>query len=309
MSASAQNTSGICATIGLTRDRSQGNVFSAGGTSQGADRASAMHDQADERLGSFDVDCQYSAAFAGSPRSQGKAEQDATHGSETIMTNAISRKQIGLAVSCALALGVVAGAASAQTKVEDKGYLTEQRGGVVRSGTGLCWHTDYGPVTPSPNDCDAPAPAKVSVAPEPAPKPARITPPPKPAAERVTLNADMLFDFDKADLRPAGKAALDEFVDKTRDITPEVILAVGHADRFGTEDYNQRLSDRRVASVRTYLLAKGIESNRLHTEGKGEMQPVTKPGQCDGAKSAKVIACLQPDRRVDIEVVGTRVAR
>ena len=108
-------------------------------------------------------------------------------------------------------------------------------------------------------------------------------------------------------LRPAGKTALDDFVGKLDGIKPEVINAVGYTDRFGTEAYNQRLSERRVLAVRTYLVTKGIESSRIHTEGKGESQPVTKAGECDGAKSKKVIACLQPDRRVEVEVIGNRV--
>ena len=86
-------------------------------------------------------------------------------------------------------------------------------------------------------------------------------------------------------------------------------MAVGHADRFGSDSYNQSLSERRAAAVKAYLLGKGIDANRIKTEGRGETQPVTKPGECAGAKSAKVIACLQPDRRVNIEVVGTRSAK
>ena len=125
----------------------------------------------------------------------------------------------------------------------------------------------------------------------------------------MTLDADALFDFDKAVLRPEGRLALDDFLIKIKDINPETIMAVGHADRFGSDDYNQRLSEKRVESVKAYLVGKGIEPNRMNTEGKGESQPVTKSGECDGTKSAKVIACLQPDRRVEVEVVGTLIAR
>jgi len=128
---------------------------------------------------------------------------------------------------------------------------------------------------------------------------------PKPAASKVTLAADTLFDFNKATLRAEGKAKLDEVVAKVKDIKLEVIIAVGHADRFGTDKYNQKLSEKRAEAVKAYLVSKGIEPNRVYTEGKGKKQPVTKPGQCKGAKSKKVIACLQPDRRVDIEVIGT----
>jgi OOP family OmpA-OmpF porin len=84
---------------------------------------------------------------------------------------------------------------------------------------------------------------------------------------------------------------------------------VGHADRFGSEPYNQNLSERRAATVKNYLLGLGVDANRVKTEGRGETQPKTKAGECTGAKSAKVIACLQPDRRVDVEIVGTRIVR
>ena len=86
-------------------------------------------------------------------------------------------------------------------------------------------------------------------------------------------------------------------------------MTIGHADRIGSERYNQRLSEQRVASVNDYMVSKGVEPNRIYTEGKGETQPVTKAEDCAGPKSTKLIACLQPDRRVDIEVIGTRIVR
>ena len=221
------------------------------------------------------------------------------------MNKLSSKKQISLAVSCALALGILSGVASAQTKPEDTAYLVDSRGAVVRSGYGLCWHTGYGPKANMP-ECD-PAPVKVADAtptPPPPPPPAA-----KPAGGKVTLDADTLFDFDKAVLRPAGMQALDDFLVKMKDNDPEVIIAVGHADRFGSNAYNQNLSERRAASVKNYVMSKGIDANRIHTEGKGETQSVTKPGDCAGPKSAKVIACLQPDRRVEIEVVGTQIVK
>ena len=220
------------------------------------------------------------------------------------MSNSITKKQISLAVSCALALGLLSGAAVAQTNPADAAYVTDGRGAVVKSGFGLCWHSGFGPAVYNP-ECD-PAPVKVADATPPALPPPPPAAGPTPAGGKVTLDADTLFDFDKAVLRPAGKTALDDFLEQMKSITPEVIIAVGHADRFGSDAYNQSLSERRAASVKTYLMSKGVEANRVHTEGKGEMQPVTKAGDCAGAKSAKVIACLQPDRRVEIEVVGTR---
>jgi OOP family OmpA-OmpF porin len=227
------------------------------------------------------------------------------------MKHALTRTQIGLAVSCAVIVSALAGTASAQTNPVNTNYLTDQRGTVVRSGFGLCWQTGTGPAMATPNECDpgfVPAPAAKAeqplavVAVTPAPVPQRVV-------ERVTLDADTLFDFDKAVLRPAGRTALDDFFSKIKDIEPEMIMAVGHADRFGAEAYNQNLSERRVAAVKAYLVDKGIVADRVHTEGRGETQPLTKAGECDGRKSAAVIACLQPDRRVEIDVVGNRIAK
>jgi len=227
------------------------------------------------------------------------------------MTNKLIRKQISLAVTCALTLGVMSGAVSAEINPADTGYVVDQRDNVARSGFGLCWHTGTGPA-PTSSECD-PKMVSAPIAKAVAPPPRAVTPAPAPAplpvTKRVTLDADTLFDFNKTSLRPAGHAALDDFLVKIQDMTPETIVAVGHADRIGSEAYNQRLSERRVASVKTYLVSKGIDPQRISTEGKGETQPVTKAGECPGRKSAKVIACLQPDRRVDIEVTGTSIAR
>jgi OOP family OmpA-OmpF porin len=158
------------------------------------------------------------------------------------------------------------------------------------------------PEAPAPQPKpEAPAPAPV---PAPAPAPAPV--PPKPVTEKVTMAAETLFDFDKAVVKPDGKAKLDDLVGKLRAVNLEVIIAVGHADRIGSDTYNMKLSQRRADSVKAYLVSKGIPANRIYTEGKGKRQPVTTPGQCKGPRSPKVIACLQPDRRVEIEVVGTR---
>lgn len=235
------------------------------------------------------------------------------------MTKSFNKKQIGLAVACALALGILSGTAGAQAlpDVSDKAFLQDTRTAVVKSGTGLCWHTAFGPPPAAGPECDpnyvayvAPPAKSVAIPP---PQIAALTPPPKPAvmpmAEKLTLDADALFDFDKATLRPAGRDTLDAFISKLRDINPDTIMAIGHADRIGSDSYNQRLSERRVATVKAYMVSKGVDANRVYTEGKGETQPVTKPGDCAGPKSAKVIACLQPDRHVDIEVIGTKIVR
>ena len=244
------------------------------------------------------------------------------------MTKSFTKQNVGLAAAVSMALAILSGTANAQvTAPEDTGYVTDTRGSVPISGFGLCWHNGFGPPPISTAQCDpnfrpAVQPVAVRVEPAPAAEPApavkpvvvaaampAAAPAPKSVAQKLTIDADTLFDFDKAVLRPEGRATLDDFVAKIKDINPEMINAVGHTDRLGSDGYNQRLSEQRVTAVKTYLVSKGIEPNRMHTEGKGESQPVTKAGECVGGKSAKVIACLQPDRRVDIEVVGTRITQ
>lgn len=227
------------------------------------------------------------------------------------MNNSFNKKQIGLAVACVLTLGIVSGVAFAQNP-EGKAYLHDAERDVVNSGTGLCWHTGFGPPPAPSAACDPNYVAYVAppvAAPAAPVQVAALPPAPRPVAEKLTLDADTLFDFDKAVLRPVGRDALDSFVGKLKDISPDTIMAIGNTDRIGSERYNQRLSERRAAAVKTYMVSMGVDGARIYTEGKGETQSVTKAGDCPGPKSAKVIACLQPDRRVDIEVIGTRVAR
>ncbi len=210
------------------------------------------------------------------------------------------------------ALLTIGTAAIAQTPGIDTtgtvGYVIDQRGYVAKSGTGLCWRTGYWTPAMAIAECDPDLVKKAEpvAAAQPAAATAAPAATPKPAAQKITLAADALFDFNKATLRPEGKAKLDELTAKIKDIKLEVIIAVGHADRIGTDAYNQTLSEKRAAAVKEYLVAKGTEANRVYTEGKGKKQPVTKPDQCKGPKSKKVIDCLQPDRRVDIEVIGTK---
>ena len=143
----------------------------------------------------------------------------------------------------------------------------------------------------------APAPTAPAPAPTPAPKPAAPKPAPKPVAEKVTFAADVLFDFDQAVIKPEGKSKLDDLSNKVRGINLEVVIAIGHADSIGTDAYNQKLSVRRAESVKAYLVSKGVEPNRIYTEGKGEKQPVATNKTAEGRAK---------NRRVEIEVIGTR---
>ena len=141
----------------------------------------------------------------------------------------------------------------------------------------------------------APAPAP---APEAKPAPAAPKPKPKPVAEKVTLAADVHFDFDKAVLKPEGRSKLDELVGKIKSMNLEVVIAIGHADSIGSDAYNMKLSTRRAdKAVKAYLVSKGIEANRVYTEGKGERQPIASNRTKEGRAK---------NRRVEIEVIGTR---
>ncbi len=202
-------------------------------------------------------------------------------------------------------LGMSASVALAQVPNND-GYLFDTRGVVAKSGFGLCWKTTRWTPAMAIAECD-PELVKKPEPPKPAAPAAAPKPTPKPAAQKVTLAADALFDFDKAVLRPEGKAKLDDVVGKLKGMKLEVIIAVGHTDRIGSDKYNQKLSEKRAEAVKAHLVGKGVEPNRIYTEGKGEKQPVTgdKCGKSD-KKSKKLIECLQPDRRVEIEVIGTK---
>ena len=154
---------------------------------------------------------------------------------------------------------------------------------------------------PPPPPVAAPSPPVVAVAP---PAPVVVA----PERRRVSFSADSLFAFDKAELRSEGRSSLDKFAQESRGAQYGVITVEGHTDRLGSEAYNQRLSARRAEAVKAYLVGPAaIEAAKISAVGKGEAMPVTKPGDCKGTSpSAKLIACLQPDRRVVVEVEGTR---
>jgi OOP family OmpA-OmpF porin len=121
----------------------------------------------------------------------------------------------------------------------------------------------------------------------------------------MRFSAEALFAFDKSVITPDGKKALDDAGTALKSQQAQEIHVVGHADRLGSAAYNQKLSTRRADAVRDYLVSTGIATDRISASGVGETQPVTKPEDCRGKQSAKVIACLQPDRRVDIDFQGS----
>jgi OOP family OmpA-OmpF porin len=215
-------------------------------------------------------------------------------------------------------------------KPNQKGYVQTPYGGVVTtpfaeqpgSPRGTCLRTGSWDAKDAQTDCNAdlmpkpapapspmapaPRPAAPAAAPAPAPAPAPAAAPrpapapaaaPRPTSEKVTFAADTFFDFDKAALKPEGMSKLDGLVGQIKGITLEVVIAVGHTDSVGSDAYNQKLSLRRAEAVKAYMVSKGIEANRIYTEGKGKKQPVADNKTADGRAK---------NRRVEIEVVGTR---
>jgi len=247
--------------------------------------------------------------------------------------------KLGLVAS---ALMAITGTVSAQMKdivvvdTKESPYVIDARGVIVRDPFGLCWRTGSWSVDRAAKtvikeakwpswtagcECDRelmPKPVCEPPPPPPAPAPPPPPPPPPPPApaptsEKVTFAADALFDFDKAVLRADGKAKLDELVSKLAGVSLEVIIAVGYTDRIGALKHNMDLSVRRAQAVKDYLVSKGIEPNRVYTEGKGPANPVKQcpdPSPKGEIRNQKqLIDCLQPNRRVEVEVVGTRPVR
>lgn len=224
-------------------------------------------------------------------------------------------------IEAALAVSL---AALAGTVGAVPGYVTSVGETPVMSGSGLCWRTGEWSPDKARDPCDAvaraaaPAPAPVPPvveAPPPAPAPAPIAAAPieqpkPPVIQKLTLSTDVLFPFGKAELAPGGQAKLDELAQTAQGAEVDRVVIVGNADRIGSDKFNQDLSERRAQAVKDYLAAKGVAQDRVQAEGRGESQPVT-GDQCknmgpERKSNAKLVSCLQPDRRVEIEVLGSR---
>ncbi len=186
-------------------------------------------------------------------------------------------------------------------KVSDSGSIGNtllNLGGVFRFGA------------PAPVVAEAaPEPAPVAAAPEPAPEPAPAPEPVKctPKMDTITVGAEKLFGFDKANLKDEGKAALEDAAAKIK-ANPEitVVVVTGHTDRIGSDAYNQKLSERRANQVKDYLIAQGVNGSLIEAVGKGESEPVV---ECAGNKATKkLVSCLQPNRRVTIQAEGKKEA-
>src|SRR6185503_3865110 len=208
------------------------------------------------------------------------------------------------------------------------GYVTQTYGGgPATTPFGLCVHSGTWTPEQAAAPCDAVPRAAVASPPapvaraEPAPAPAAPAPEPQalaqpesprgPVLEKVSLSTDVLFDFGKAQLKPEGQQKLDELAGRISDANLEAVVATGHADRIGKDDSNQKLSEARAQAVKDYLQGK-VATQNIEVAGKGESEPFT-GSACERMgpeqrANRKLVQRLQPDRRVDIEVFGTRTA-
>jgi OOP family OmpA-OmpF porin len=207
-------------------------------------------------------------------------------------------------------LALAASAALAQTQSPgNSGYWINAGSQLVwKNAAGQCWRAGYWTPAHAIMECDPdllPKPQPVAAAPAapiaqaPAPKPAPA-PAPVPVAQKVTLAADALFDFDKAVVKPEGRRKLDDVVNGMSGVQVQMILAVGHTDSIGSAAYNQKLSMRRAEAVKAYLVGKGIPGERISIDGKGETQPVADNKTKEGRAQ---------NRRVEVEITGTRQVR
>lgn len=205
-------------------------------------------------------------------------------------------------VATLFAVATVAGSAFAAGSTINSDNWRNGHGNLIwKNGTNeLCWRDAYWtPATAAPG-CDGALQAPAATPTPPAVAPVPPAPPAPVAAQKVTYAADAFFDFDKSVLKPEGRAKLDDLVGKIQGINLEVIIAVGHTDSVGSDAYNQRLSVRRAEAVKAYLVSKGIERNRIYTEGKGKKQPIASNATAEGRAK---------NRRVEVEVVGTRASQ
>lgn len=188
-----------------------------------------------------------------------------------------------------------------RTVKKPEAYGVDDRGVVTRNTTGLCWRTGYWTPAMAVPECEPDLAKKVEAAPPPAPAPI-----PAPVPKKITFSADALFDFDSAKLKSDGHGiqSLNDFVDGIKDVKYDRIDVVGYADRIGSDEYNHKLSHRRADAVKAHLVSRGIDPSLIVASGMGEADPVT-GDTCHGHGQA-LKDCLAPDRRVEIEVIGTK---
>ena len=224
------------------------------------------------------------------------------------MRNTFTIKQSVLAIGCAVAFGAFSAPVNAQD-INENGLVKDSSGGQVMSGFGLCVHSGFGPAPSWTAGCHPRAATPVAQYVEKTiPAPATVAAP-LGVYERVAFDANVLFDSNKSNLRPAGRDSLDSFVGKIRGLEAQSVMAIGYADRMGSDASNQSLSQQRVDTVKAYLVSQGVAANRIDTSARGEREPTTWATECKDANNAKNVACMQPDRHVFIEISGSRLVK
>ena len=212
----------------------------------------------------------------------------------------VSRLTLGVLAATMYVVGASASFAADSDAAPSSGYWVDSSKHYVKNNYGECWRAGYWTPAMAVEECD---PDLVKKKEEEPPKKTEMMPPPatvpmagpeKPAFAKVTIQAETLFDFDKAVVRADGKQLLsDEVVGKMKDNPQvEVLLVTGYADRIGTASYNMKLSQRRAEAVKAYLVDQGIDANRIETAAKGRANRSNK----------KLVECLQPNRRVVLEI-------
>jgi len=184
--------------------------------------------------------------------------------------------------------GVISVAATA-TSAQNVDNWVNATGISWKNGDGtLCWRdASWTPATAA-KGCDG------FLAPKAAAPKSSVT------QSKITLQADTLYDFDKATLKAEGMATLDKIARDLSKIKLEVVIAVGNTDSVGTDAYNMALGQRRAQSVKAYLVSKGVDGSRVYTESKGKSNPVASNATAEGRAK---------NRRTDIEVVGTSAVK
>jgi OmpA-OmpF porin, OOP family len=204
--------------------------------------------------------------------------------------NYTTTKHLTFAFTAALALTALLMTSNASAAIRgSQGYVTNTEGNVVMNETGSCWHNGSWKASDAIAGCDG-VPQRVAAAPQ-----ERVVAAPAAPAEKIIITADTLFDFDKSSIKPAGRSTLDNLVTKLEG-NQRVVISTGFTSSPGSDDYNMKLSHRRTEAVKTYLVSKGIDGNRIYTAGKGEHDPVATNSTVEGRGL---------NRRVEIEVMAT----
>jgi OmpA-OmpF porin, OOP family len=195
-----------------------------------------------------------------------------------------------------------------------QGYVTDTRGAIVKETFGLCVRTGYWSPAMAIAECDPDLVPRPAAPPPPAPRAVPAPPPPKPAAAApaapkrcdavVKFSADEAFEFNKAQIKPAAQSRLDrDVVAKIADCSRlDLVLVSGHTDRLGSQQYNQKLSEKRADAVKAYLIKKGVDGGKIDTIGMGKTLQIK--SCADGKNRKALIECLAPNRRVEVEIKG-----